>query len=883
VSQSRLDASPIGLGDAIQCTTIFDYLPLGIVISGKAGTIIRANKTACEQLCLTSDLLIQRRFIATDGNDLDPAQHPTTLCLRENRVFADYHLGVVGESGRPLWLRVTAAPVPDLGVVTTYVDESAERHTEEDLRHHIDQLDAFFDTNLDLLAILNSQGQAIRLNPAWGTLLGYDTDQLEGARVLDFVHPSDTEATLGALARLRTRKEVVAFVSRMRHKKGSYRFLEWRATVSGDLIYATARDITDQRLAEAALRESEARLRAIFEQAAIGVAEVDAESGRYVQVNQRLCDILGYTQSELMALGIQSLAHPQDAADALTALRGDSATNQWDTATAKRCVHKDGHTVWINLHVKPLGELESPIQHLVVVIEDISEQVQTEELLRDSLANVIEMNQRLNFHITRMPLGYIACDTDNRVKVWNASAVRIFGWGENEVLGRDVFDLVVPTDRQDEARQAWASVVQNTDTKGPIVLENCTRDGKTVTCEWFGAPSVDAAGRTLGSLWMIHDLTEQLQVQEKVLRSQRLESLCSFAGGIAHDMTNVIRTIMDAAVPQQGLSSLKTAAGSTDQILQSCARARSLVRGLLDLSRCDLLDKQSVDLNAILDEQIKLLGHSIEPSVQVERDYQRNLPTVTGDAFALGGAFMHVIMNALEAMPDGGTLTLRTRVNESAGEVTVDIQDSGCGMAKEVLDRAMEPFFTTRPAGKGLGLGLPAVYGAIKAHRGSLDIHSEPSRGTRMTINIPLVRDMTTTGRLPAIAEIVPSGLRILLVDDDSLVQTAVSAQLRKLGHEVVIANHGQEALEKLQEGAEIDLVLLDLDMPVLSGRRTLPLLRKLRPTLPVIIETGSMDEAVGQLAAQFTDVATLSRPFTLVDLRAALAPWLRKEKQRDV
>jgi nitrogen-specific signal transduction histidine kinase/CheY-like chemotaxis protein len=431
-----------------------------------------------------------------------------------------------------------------------------------------------------------------------------------------------------------------------------------------------------------------------------------------------------------------------------------------------------------------------------------------------------------------------------------------------------------------EARQAWASVIRNTDIKGHLVLENCKRYGKLATCEWFGAANVDAMGCALGSLWMVHDLTEQLHLQEKILRSQRMESLCSFAGGIAHDMANVIRTIMDAAVSQQGLSSGKTSAGSTDQILRSCERARSLVRGLLDFSRCDLLDKQSVDLNAILDEQIHLLGHSMDPGVRVERDYQRNLPTVTGDAFALGGAFMHVILNALDAMPSGGTLTLRTRVNEATGDVTVYIQDSGCGMAKEVLDRAMEPFFTTRPAGQGLGLGLPAVYGAIKAHRGSLDIQSEPNRGTLVTINIPLVRDMTTTGKLPAIAEVAACGLRILLVDDDSLVQATISAQLSKLGHEVVIANQGQEALDKLQEGAEIDLVLLDLDMPVLSGRKTLPLLRKLRPALPVIIETGSMDAAVGQLAAQFADVAVLSRPFTRVELKAALVPWVRGEKR---
>ena len=854
--------------------SIFDYLPLGIVVSDKTGAIIQANKPAHQLLHLASDLSMRRQFLGANGRDLDPSQHPSARALRDSCTLTDEHLGVLCDNGDTIWLRVTATPVPDLGVITTYCDETGGRRTEEDLRHHIDQLDAFFNTNLDLLALLNSQGQAIRLNPAWGTLLGYETDQLEGARILDFVHPSDMETTLGALARLRTPKEVVGFVSRIRHRKGSYRFLEWRATCGRDLIYATARDITDQRLSEAALRESEARFRAIFEQAAVGVAEVDAESGRYVQVNQRFCDILGYTQSELMALGLESLAHPQDPPSAMAILRAAPAPQEADTATEKRCLHKDGHPVWINVQVKPLGEWGSPAQHLVVVIEDVSLRVETDELLKKSLADVIETNQRLNFQITRMPLGYIVWDADNRVKVWNASSVRIFGWAENEVLDHGIFDLIVPADLQAETRKAWSRVVEGGDSDAHLVLENCTRDGKRITCEWFGAPNVDATGHIVGSLWMVHDITERLRIEERILRSQRMESLCSFAGGIAHDMSHVLRTIATAAVSQQGLSTARSAVGSTDQILQACERARNLVRGLLDFSRCDLLDTQPVDLNAILDEQIQLLGHTIGPDLRVERDYDRNLPAVSGDAFALGGAFMHLILNALSAMSGGGTLTLRTRLHRRENEVAVEIEDTGCGMPKEVLDRAMEPFFTTRPRGKALGLGLPAAYGAIRAHRGTIDIHSEPDRGTAVQITVPVVRDTTVTGAWPAIGDNKQAGLRILLVDDDNLVQTAISAQLRRLGHSVLLANHGQEALDKLQEGATVDLVLLDIDMPILSGSETLPRLRALRPTLPVIIETGNPDQAVEQLGKCFADVAVLARPFHLAELKAALAPW---------
>jgi PAS domain S-box-containing protein len=415
------------------------------------------------------------------------------------------------------------------------------------------------------------------------------------------------------------------------------------------------------------------------------------------------------------------------------------------------------------------------------IADDIPLELRGDSLrLRQVLLNLL--SNAINFQTTRMPLGYIVWDADNRVKVWNASLVRIFGWAENEVLDHGIFDLIVPADLQAETRKPWSRVVEGGDSDAHLVLENCTRDGKRITCEWFGAPNADATGHIVGSLWMVHDITERLRIEERILR--------------------------------------------------------------------------------------------FGPNLRVERDYDRNLPAVSGDAFALGGAFMPLILNALSAMSGGGTLTLRTRLHRRENEVAVEIEDTGCGMPKEVLDRAMEPFFTTRPRGKELGLGLPAAYGAIKAHRGTIDIHSEPDRGTAVQITVPVVRDKTVTGAWPAIGDNRQAGLRILLVDDDNLVQSAISAQLRRLGHSVLLANHGQEALDKLQEGATVDLVLLDIDMPILSGSETLPRLRALRPTLPVIIETGNLDQAVEQLGKRFSDVAVLARPFHLAELKAALAPW---------
>jgi two-component system cell cycle sensor histidine kinase/response regulator CckA len=868
---------PIGgaaLGLDRVAPSLFDYLPLGIVVTDSHGEILEANQAAHDLLGLGDGKKCDLLFLNADGSALPPADHPSARAVRDQCVLADQQVGMEGPEGDPIWFQVTATPLPGVGVVTTYHNVTPGRRTEEDLRHHIDQLDAFFDTNLDLLAILNSDGRAVRLNPAWGTLLGYDLEQLDGARVLDFTHPSDMESTLGALARLRTRKEVVGFVSRMRHRKGSYRFLEWRATAGEDLIYATARDITDYRLAEAALRESEARFRAIFEQATVGVAEADSETGSYVRINQRFCDILGYSRDELMATGLDSLTHPKDLPQDLAILKGIQEDGNRVPGREKRCLHKDGNTVWINLQVTALSESDTPTPHIVVVIEDISQRKKTDELLHNSLADVIETNQRLNFQVTRMPFGYIAWDLEYHVTVWNASAERIFGWTAAEAVGRHVYHLMFPPEERAKTTQFWDAVVEGSDSSSHSLLGNCTRDGRRITCEWFGAPDIDASGRIVGCLSMVHDVTERIRVEEKVLHSQRMESLGSFAGGVAHDMNNVLRTIMDVAGANQvSTPDAETLGKRMDKVLQACVRGRTLVRGLLDFSRQDLTDAKILDLNEVLEDQLRFLGRSIPPSVRVQREFDANLRTMRGDAFALSGAIMHLLMNALDAMPEGGLLTLRTRM-VGLDEVQMDLEDTGSGMTKDVLERAIEPFFTTKLRGKGAGLGLPAVYGAVKAHQGTMEIHSEPGRGTQVQITLPVSQEGTKDQTVALDRRTEGQGLRILLVDDDNLVQTAVCAQLRKLGHAITIANHGQQALDKLQEGLEFDLVLLDIDMPVLSGGETLPRLRALRPSLPVIIETGNMGEQVEQLARAFADVSVLGRPFSLSELKAALAPW---------
>jgi two-component system, cell cycle sensor histidine kinase and response regulator CckA len=863
---------------------LFDLLPLGIVVTNDDDKIVEANGVAARLLGLSQPgqslaglAIATESLLKADGSPLPYSEHPSVRARREKRVLVDEQIGNSTAEGDTVWFQVTATPLPGIGVLTTYYDVTNSRQAEDDLRHHIEQLDAFFETNLDLLAILNSEGRAVRLNPAWGKLLGHEPDQLAGARILDFVHPSDMEATLGSLARLRTDREVVGFVSRVHAQGGAYRFLEWRATARDDLIYATARDITDQRLAEAALRESEARYRAIFEQAAVGVAEVDAETGRFIRINQRFCEIVGYSQEEMLTLNFQGLTHPDDLPTDVGFFHRCRAGEITEFSREKRYIHKDGRIVWINLQVKVPSAYPASRRTFVTVIEDITERRETDELLRKTLADVLEANQRLNFQITRMPLAYIAWNKEFRVVEWNASAERIFGWSAAEATGRHAYDLLVPPEARPQMAKLWQSILEGGEEGSQYTEENFTRDGRRIDCEWFNAPWIDARGQIVGCLSMVHDITERLRVEEKLLRSQRMEGLGSFAAGIAHDMNSVLRTILRTAKSMEGgvLDRERLSAGLED-IVRACTRGRTLLRGLLDFARQDVPEAKVIDINEIIQEQLQLLDRSLPAGVNVEKELAPRLPTIAGDPNALASAFMHLLSNAIDAMPRGGVLTVRTRLQE-AGNVEIDVEDTGCGMSKDVLGRALDPFFTTKPHGKGAGLGLPAVYGAVKAHQGHLELHSEPGRGTQVHIILPLA---PTPGANIAHLRDQPNnlqGLRILLVDDDDLVQTAVSAQLRRLGHSIVMAENGREAVDKVQAGLQIDLVLLDMDMPVLDGSKALPLLRKLRPDLPVVIETGNLGDKAEELVRNHRDVTVLVRPFSLTELKAALDPWIAR------
>ena len=363
---------------------------------------------------------------------------------------------------------------------------------------------------------------------------------------------------------------------------------------------------------------------------------------------------------------------------------------------------------------------------------------------------------------------------------------------------------------------------------------------------------------------------ERRRLEAEVQHTQKLESLGSLAGGIAHDMNNVLAAIM-------GMSSLLQMRHEEDAsivkslrtIEKAATRGRDLVKGLTDFARKGLEQPKIMDLNALVQMELDLLVRTSRQRFTFEVDLDAELPAIMGEPSILGSAFMNLCVNAFDAMPKGGTLRIQTR--RASGHVELVVADTGEGIPADILSRVTDPFFTTKPAGRGTGLGLAMVYGAMKAHGGILDIKSEVGHGTQITLRFPavLVPLQSPEPMLPLAAG--ETRLQILLVDDDELVRSTLPQMLEQLGHQVETAASGLEAIRRLDAGLAADLVILDHNMPGMSGAETLPRILQLRPAARIILATGFLDTELKLLLAGFPAVHTLQKPFSMAELQQVL------------
>jgi len=525
----------------------------------------------------------------------------------------------------------------------------------------------------------------------------------------------------------------------------------------------------------------------------------------------------------------------------------------------------DGQHRWVHGRGEIHRDANDQPVAMVGVIQDITERKLAERAL-----------SKISVAVDQSPLSIVITDPKGTIEYVNPAFTQVTGYTAQEVIGQNPRVLKSPATPPGHYRVLWEILERGEVWVGEF--ENLKKGGELFQERAIIAPVRDETGQCTGYIAIKEDITqlkkdeaERRSLEAQLQHSQKLESLGNLAGGVAHDMNNVLGAILGlASTLRESADPYSPAAKSLDTITSACLRGRGVVKSLLYFARKDLQEERPIDLNELVREMSQLLSHTTLQRIQLRLELAEGLGWLRGDPGALSNALMNLCVNAMDAMPGGGTLRIRTQADQ-AGGLTLRVEDTGGGMPPEVLAKAMDPFFTTKPLGKGTGLGLGMVYGTMQAHEGTFELRSELGRGTEAILCFPASR--VGAPELAAAQTPVPpleSGrsLHILLVDDDDLIRESAVPLLEVIGHSVTEASTGARAIQLLAEGLEVDLVILDMNMPGLSGAETLPRLLHLRPHLPVIMATGYSDDEIAPLLAGRPSVSGIRKPYSLREIQ---------------
>jgi PAS domain S-box-containing protein len=596
--------------------------------------------------------------------------------------------------------------------------------------------------------------------------------------------------------------------------------------------------------------------------------------------------INGYRESEAVGRHFSCFYRPVDRQAGLPQSALATATEDGRFETEGWRLRKDGSQFWAHDVIDPILDPSGVLLGFAEIIRDLSERRAAEEELRKS-----EQQFRL---LVRGVTDYAIymMDPEGYVTSWNAGAERIKGYREEEIIGQH-FSRFFPIEDKENAtpRKALeeAAKVGRFESEGWRVRKDGTRFWANAVLDALK----DESGRLIGFAKITRDVTEKRDAQEaldlareELFQAQKMEAVGQLTGGVAHDFNNLLMAI------QGSLELLKKRIPhSTDTVplienaLQATQRGASLTQRMLAFSRRQELQLEAVDVVELIRGMTDMLQRSLGPTVIVETHFPLQLPKVCTDPNQLANAILNLAINARDAMPRGGTLTVGARVVADAmqrhsdlgpGEfVCLFVQDSGEGMDEETLANATTPFFTTKGIGKGTGLGLPMVQGLMGQSRGKLVLHSKAGEGTTAELWLPV----STPEHMPAppepAIEISPEQKRltVLAVDDDPLVLMNTVFMLEDMGHTVVEANSGSQALSLLEE-RPVDMVITDQAMPRMTGLDLTKAIRQRWPRIPVIIATGYAELPAG--AGQ--DVVKLSKPFMERQLADSIQKVLSSE-----
>jgi len=658
-----------------------------------------------------------------------------------------------------------------LGLLGLWIGRRFVIQSRAALREREEWFRILFEEGPDAVFIETLDDRVLDANAAASDLLGYTREAFKEMTVADLQAPNVRKAVGNIIQNelaggdffegLDIRKDGTRVPVEVHNR---------RMRIQGrDLVVSIVRDITERKRAENALRESETRFRDTFEQAAVGMAHA-APDGRFILVNNRLCEILGYSREELLGLTWQEITYPGDLETDLAHVRRLLNQKIHTYSTEKRYLRRDGTFIWIHLTVSLVCDGAGKPEYLIGVAEDISARKQAE--------------------------------------------------------------------------------------------------------------------------------AEKMRLETQVRQIRKLDSIGRLAGGVAHDLNNLLSPILGyGEMLLEDAAGTDTRRGPVEEIVSAGRRARDLVRQLLAFSRKQTLEVKSLNLNHILNNFQSLLRRTIREDIVIRMIPAPDLPPIRGDIGQLEQVLMNLAVNAQDAMPDGGELTIETQAVEldasyakrhtgvaPGAYVMLGVSDTGCGMDADTREQVFEPFFSTKDE-KGTGLGLATVYGIVKQHHGNIWVYSEPGMGATFKVYLP-VSDESPGAEKPPVSGRAASNRSgtetILLVEDNRQVRDLAEIILKREGYSVLTAESGHEALAVLDiHDGVLHLLLTDVVMPGMNGRELYQQVADRYPEVKVVYMSGYTDNVIAHRGVMDSGIHFIQKPFSVKDLAAKVQDVLDEDRGR--
>jgi PAS domain S-box-containing protein len=489
-----------------------------------------------------------------------------------------------------------------------------------------------------------------------------------------------------------------------------------------------------------------------------------------------------------------------------------------------------------------------------------------------------EANEVREGVIHSSPLAIWAIDLEGMVSFWNPAAEAIFGWKQEEVVGKPL--PVVPADQAEEYAR-WLQNFRRGEMVNGVERRRQQKDGSLIDVAIWTAPLRDRAGNARGTIAIDTDISQRKLLEDQVRQAQKLEAVGRLAGGVAHDFNNLLTIIQGyTEMILMEAEEAPTLLEYAQEIQYASERASALTGQLLAFSRRQISQPKVLDVNDVVAHSMRMLRRIIGEDIEIESRLGPDLGKVKVDPVHLDQVIMNLAVNSRDAMPNGGRIVLETsncRIDaeysdwhigvEPGAYVMLAVSDNGTGMTAETRSRIFEPFFTTKEAGKGTGLGLAIVYGVVKQANGEIIVYSEPGKGTTFKIYLPTVDQPASSAALEHAAAKRGSGT-VLLCEDDAKIRRLVEAMLTRQGYRVLVAENPDQALETaLRLDKPIDLLLTDIVMPRISGIELAKAVREARPGIRVLYMSGYTDSQMNNSWMVDEDVPFLQKPFTTAAL----------------